>query len=58
MRYLNVKIQSTKTKYCTYEIRSQTLPRYRRSNRYCSLRSYGNYRFLINALWVPLRIPG
>jgi hypothetical protein len=50
MRYLNVNIQSTKTKYCTYEIRSQTLPRNRRSNRYCSLRYYGNYRLLISAL--------
>jgi hypothetical protein len=48
MRYLNVKIQSTKTKYCTYEICSQTLPRNRRPNRYCSLQSYGNYRLLIS----------
>jgi hypothetical protein len=49
MRYLNVKIQTTKTKYCTYEIRSQALPRNRCSDRYCSLWSYGNYRLLINA---------
>jgi hypothetical protein len=46
MEYLNVNIQSTKTKYATNEIRAQTLSRYCCLNSDCSLRPHGNHRIL------------
>lgn len=46
MEYLNVNIQSTKTKYATNEILSQTLSRYCCLNSDCSLRPYGDHRIL------------